>query len=335
MTTPGALSRGPAFGWAAALAFVAVGAGCRGEPVAAPVDSHPPISALTWDPERAEVLHWQVDDPAFAQDRALEASGLAATSRYLYVASEKYASVLQVDPAGGWTSRVLTLAVPPGSELEGVAVVGSTLWVCDEAHAAVYVAELGEGEAAVGATLSVRGLELDGVGVRGGKVGLEGLAVAPDGVTVFLLRERRGVEWTGCSSTIYRLRAESGRLVASDPPIEIGLEDCTWRLSALELWRGRIFALKTRYPGEEYLVVEVDPESGRWWPTCDLTALARRLAAEGWSNNLEGLALTADGDLFLVSDNAVTWDAAPGGPPPARERTLLLRVPRVDNLPVE
>jgi hypothetical protein len=152
---------------------------------------------------------------------------------------------------------------------------------------------------------------------------------------VFLLRERRGVELSGCSSTIFRLLLENDRLVAAQPPIEIALEDCTWRLSALELWRGRLLALKTRYPGEEYLVVEVDPENGRWWPLCDLTDLARRLAAEGWSNNLEGLALDDDGNLFLVSDNAVTWDAAPGGPPPARERTLLLRVPRIAPAEVE
>jgi|GEM_PF-2505771 len=320
---------------AAVLAVLVVGAGCRGAPVPSEADPGPPSPALAWDLARAEVLHWQADDGAFAQDRALEASGLASTSRYLYVPSEKYASVLQVDPAAGWSARVLTLAVPSGSELEGAAVVGTTLWVCDEAHAAVYVAELGEGETDAGAMLPVRGLELDGVGVRGGKVGLEGLAVSPDGTAVFLLRERRGVELTGCSSTIFRLRVEDGRLVASASPVEIDLEDCTWRLSSLELWHGRLLALKTRYPGEEYLVIEVDPESGRWWPTCDLTAIARQLAAEGWSNNLEGLALSDTGDLFLVSDNAVTWDAAPGGPPPARDRTLFLRVPRVEAPPGE
>ena len=214
-------------------------------------------------------------------------------------------------------------------------MVGTSLWICDEAHAAVYLAELDEGEAAAATPLPVRRLELDGVERRAGKVGFEGLVVAPDGASVFLLLERRGVELTGCSSIIYRLRAGNDRLTAVGAPIEIELEDCTWRLTALDLWRGRLLALKTRYPGEEYLVIEVDPETGRWWPTCDLTEMARGLAAEGWSNNLEGMALSENGDLFLVSDNAVTWDAAPGGPPQARERTLFLRVPRVDNLPVE
>ena len=325
----------PLVGWSVVLMAATTGPACRAERAPAPVQSLPPAARLSWDPARAEVLQWQADDVAFAQDRALEASGLALSSRYLYVVAEKYASVLQLDPEAGWSARVLPLAVAPGSELEGVAVRGTSLWFCDEAHAAVYRAELGEGELAAGTPLPVRRLELEGVMRRAGKIGFEGLVVAPDGVSVYLLLERRGVAMTGCSSLVYRLRAETGRLTAVGTPIEIELEDCTWRLTALDLWRGRLLALKTRYPGEEYLVIEIDPQSGRWWPTCDLTEMARGLAAEGWSNNLEGMALSESGDLFLVSDNAVTWDAAPGGPPQARERTLFLRVPRVDNLPVE
>ncbi|MBD3853834.1 MAG: hypothetical protein IFJ96_03555 [Acidobacteria bacterium] len=48
---------------------------------------------------------------------------------------------------------------------------------------------------------------------------------------------------------------------------------------------------------------------------------------EGWSNNVEAIAVTGDGALWLVSDNAVTGIIDDDLPPPAESRTLLLRIP--------
>jgi hypothetical protein len=55
--------------------------------------------------------------------------------------------------------------------------------------------------------------------------------------------------------------------------------------------------------------------------------LLRSLEARGWSNNVEGLAISPDGALWLVADNAVTGVIDDPLPPWIDVRTLLLRIP--------
>jgi len=286
---------------------------------------------LRWDPGRADRLAWRSEIPVFSPDHALEASGLAASQRFLYLASEKYATVLQVDLEQALTARELPLEVPAHSELEGVDLRNGHLYVCDEAHAAVYRFALGDESrfmaGAVGERLPATALRLVGVEVGGGKIGFEGIAVAPGGERLYLLLERRGDPSTGCSSVIYPLQIRQESLRLDGDPIVVLLDDCTWRLTALELCGGRLLALKTRYPGEEYVLLEIDPSSGDWWEVFDLTELARALPAEGWGNNLEGMAVGLDGRLYLVSDNAATDTVSDPLPPPTTERTALLGLP--------
>jgi len=122
---------------------------------------------------------------------------------------------------------------------------------------------------------------------------------------------------------------EESSLRARRDSFVIELEDCNWRLTALEYEGGRLLALKTRYPGEEYELITVDPVTGEWSRVLGLTELARGLEKQGWGNNLEGVAVTDAGDLYMVSDNAVTGVARTSAPPPGDERTLLLRLPAV------
>ena len=77
----------------------------------------------------------------------------------------------------------------------------------------------------------------------------------------------------------------------------------------------------------EHGVVTVDLETGDAVVLLNLTELLRRLAREGWSNNVEGIAIGGDGSLWLVADNAVTGVIDNPLPPPGESRTLLLRVP--------
>jgi hypothetical protein len=51
------------------------------------------------------------------------------------------------------------------------------------------------------------------------------------------------------------------------------------------------------------------------------------LAREGWSNNVEGIAVSGDGSLWMVADNAVTGVIDDQVPPPGESGTLLLRIP--------
>jgi len=281
-----------------------------------------------WDPGAAEVIEWQSSSPEFGQGRALEASGLTSTADHLYVVSEKYATLIQLDVAAGYRAEPIPLAVPEGSELEGVAFHRGALYICDEALAAVYKVVLDD-EAALAdrdAALPAAPLTLEGITVRGSKIGLEGVAVDPRG-RLYLLLERTGSEAEGCESVIYQMDIEERSLRAVNQPFLIELEDCNWRLTALEFKSGRLLALKTRYPGEEYEVIAVDPVTGEWSIVLELTELARGPEKQGWGNNPEGLAVTDAGDLYMISDNAVTDVARTPLPPLGDERTLLLRLP--------
>jgi hypothetical protein len=98
-------------------------------------------------------------------------------------------------------------------------------------------------------------------------------------------------------------------------------------MASLELRNGRLLALKTRYPNKTYMIVEIDPESGQWRNLSKLDALAKKMKKAGYGDNLEGLAVTSGGDLYVVSDNAMTGAVETRVPPPAEERTLFLHLP--------
>lgn len=309
----------------AALLLVAAALGCRtaGDASFAPLPS--------WDPGRAEVVEWETDDPAFAQDRASEASGLDAMSGDLYLVSEKYARLLVVERGPVPVLRTVRLAVPQHAELEGIAVTPRTLLICDEAHAAVYETRLAVVERALssGDTRSVplRALKLRGVAVRGGKIGFEGIELDPPSGDVLLLLERGQTAPGACVSTLFRLRRRDDDLVLRGAPLAVELADCAWRLTSLEWYRGHLLALRTQFPGERYEVITIDLATGAATVVLELTELLRSLAAAGWGNNVEGLAVAEDGALWLVSDNAETGTIDDVLPPPAAERSLLLRIP--------
>jgi hypothetical protein len=306
------------------LPAVVAGLGCRS--AAVPEDQEPP-----WDVAQAEVVQWQPDDPSFGQNFALEASGLAVSEHVLYVPSEKYARLLVIDLEDDARARVRRLVVPEHSELEAVAVIDGGVLLCDEAHATVYEVTFGDGDRTTAnlenEPLVALELPLDGVDVEGDKIGFEGIEVDRDGSIVFLLLERRETDGGGCVSRIYRLRRQGRRLTADRDPLNVALPDCTWRLTGLAWWGERMIALKTQYPGERYEVVTVDLGTGATVVVLDVTELLRSLAKKGWSNNVEGIALTDDGALWLVSDNAVTGIIDDPLPPVAESRTLLLRIP--------
>ncbi len=284
-----------------------------------------------WDVDRAEVIRWRADEPSFDQGFALEASGLAASRRYLYLTSEKYGRLILVDPVDGGRAVVVRLDLPSHSELEGVTLTDRGLLLCDEAHATVYeVLFADEAELVTdprSAVLRARALPLEGVAVSGGKIGFEGIEVDPDHQMTYLLLERSGDDAAGCVSRIWSLRRSGEGLLSEAEPLDVVLEDCAWRLTGLAWSRGRMLALKTQFPGERYEVVEVDLGSGRTTVLLDLTTTLRALEGEGWSNNVEGLAVAEDGTLWLVADNAVTGVIDDPLPPFGDRKTLLLRIP--------
>jgi len=296
--------------------------GCRSaadRPGAAPAGS--------WDVARAEELTWNPDDEHFTQDWALETSGLAFTPDGLVAPSEKYARLLFFDER--LEARVVALGVPRHAEIEGVAVHGDSLFMCDEAHAAVYRVEIGDATRDLPKLAAVR-LPIAGIDVEGGKIGVEGIEVSADGEYIHLLLERSGDESTGCLSRLWLLRIEGDGLIAEGAPIDLPLEDCNWRLTGLAWMDGRLLGLKTQYPGERYEIVEIDRLSGTFEVVQDLTDYLRGVRADGWGNNVEGIAIDADGSLWLIGDNAVTGIIDEPYPPRTDERALLVRIPRAE-----
>ena len=310
-------------GWILTAALVS--ASCR----SASVDHW--TSLPGWDIDGAQVVSWHSENAAFGQDFALEASGLAVSDRFLYLASEKYARVLQVGLSPEHQARSMVLDAPPHSELEGLALHDGTVYLCDEANAAVYSASLGD-EEDFGASpdrrsIETRALTVEGVRVQGSKIGFEGIEVSPDGKVLFLLLERSGTIEHGCSSKIYRSRIRSGHLELEEWPLVVKLEDCAWRLTGLAWWGDGLLALKTQFPGRRYEVIQINPKNREWRVVLDLTDLLRSLGEQGWSNNVEGIAVAPDGSLWLVADNAVTGIVDDPLPPKADQKTLLLRIP--------
>ncbi len=280
-----------------------------------------------WDAGRAEILAWHPDDDNFSQDRALETSGLAVVGDELVAPSEKYARLLFFD--NQLDARVVEIGVPTHAELEGVAWHAPSIYLCDEAHAAVYRVDLGHGARSLPRLAAIE-LPIDGVELVGGKVGVEGIEVSRDGAYVSLLLERSGEPTTGCVSRLWLLRVRTDRLVAEGTPFDIPLEDCNWRLTGLA-WRGdRLLGLKTQYPGERYQVVEIDQSTGATTLVQDLTDLVRSVHDGGWGTNVEGIAVTDDGALWLIGDNAVTGVIDDPYPPPTDEKALLMRIPRAE-----
>ncbi len=311
--------------WTTLFLLLTSAAGCRSASAPEP-RSNPP-----WNIARAEVVRWQADEPFFAQDFAIEASGLAASDRFLWVSSEKYGGLLLVGLQGRPYVKTVRVGVPKHAELEGVALVDGGVLLCDEAHAAVYEASIDSEQQTFASppaqALPVESLTLEGVAVVGGKIGFEGIEVDEKDGTVYLLLERSGTEETGCVSRIWHLQRTNGALRSDGDPLEVQLEDCTWRLTGLAWWKGELIALRTQFPGMRYEVVTVDLLTGDTVVLLDPTKLLRRLAREGWSNNVEGIAVSGDGSLWLVADNAVTGVIDEPLPPRGESHTLLLRIP--------
>lgn len=278
-----------------------------------------------WDVSRAENLVWHPDDEHFTQDWALETSGLAFTNDGLVASSEKYGRLLFFNPV--LDVRVVDLGVPRHAEVEGVAWHDDSLFLCDEAHAAVYRVDLGD-ETRLVPKLAAIELPIEGIDVSGGKIGVEGIEISADGQYLHLLLERSGDATTGCVSRLWLLRVEETGLLAEGDPFDIPLEDCNWRLTGLAWLNGRLMGLKTQYPGERYEIIEIDRKTGEIEVVQDLTDYLRGVRADGWGNNVEGIAIDRDGALWLIGDNAVTGVIDEEYPPETDERALLVRIPR-------
>ncbi len=288
-----------------------------------------------WDFDAVELVTWKTEDDGFAQDRAIEASGLTASENFLYVVSEKYASLLQIDPSSGYKMVAVPLLVPEGAELEGVTWTDGQLYVCDEANAAVYSIPIADESALCdrdpSSPLPVTKLEFVDFEIPAGKTGLEGIAVDSRNNRLYLLFERAEIDG-GCEARIYPLQINSLGTGGQNPSLAgdliiVPLEDCNWRLAGLTLDHNRLVGIKSQYPGEQYQLVGIDPVSGTTTLIEDITDFGRSLRPKGYGNNLEGITIGFGDQLFLVVDNADTWARRGEMPPAAEDETAFISIP--------
>lgn len=275
-----------------------------------------------WDLSKAQFLQWKADRPDYEQDHAIEASGMAADGPFLWIASEKYDHLLRVDTRT-LDASTTPIDLPEYSEVEGITVDAKHgILMSDEAHATIWRIHGDHHPAAI---------DLSTQGIQGGKDGIEGIAATNDGShRVFLLLERSRIAPERCVSKIFPFRWDADQLISSGEPIVLPLEDCNWRLSALEYFRGHLLGLKTRFPGtQHYRLISIDPESGNETVLLDLDELMTQAEMKGRHTNIEGFALEADGSLWIVSDNAMTRRRPSERPPEARLKTLLLEIPTI------
>lgn len=307
------------------LLLIAAGVGCRTAP---PASVPLPAQGTVWNSADAAILEWNARDPAFGQERGMEASGLVFTQGFLFTVAEKYSRVLRIDPLT-LDVEAIALDLPRYSEMEGITVAGDRVLICDEANAALWSID---SVADLAGSRPVIPVKIDGsaLGVSGGKLGLEGITVARDEAgLISVVLERRGNLAVGCHSDLFQGRIVDGAFVVEGDPVAFPLEDCRWRLSGLQWWKGHLLALKTHYPVERYEVVALDLESGTMETLLDLTAFLLEAEENGWGNNAEGLAVDDSGNLWVITDNAMTDRVEGGDPPPVRDKTLLIRIPPV------
>jgi len=278
----------------------------------------PPAPALPqWDMSGAEFLQWKADDPNFGPDRAVEASGMAAGDGVLWVPLEKYSRILQID-TDSLEARVLEIPLPAETEIEALTREGDDgFLMTDEAHGAVF---------ALDRNFRPRRVDIRGIEFEGSKDGIEGITAAGN-TQVFLLLERSRNPDGSCYSTVFPLRRSDEGLDWEEKELILPLEDCNWRLSGLDYFRGHLLALKTRFPGQRYRLVEINPQTAHVTPVLDMTDLILKAEEEGFHGNLEGLAVDNDGVLWIVSDDAMTQKASDGPPPEVSRKSLLLRIP--------
>ena len=285
-----------------------------------------PVAAVSPDgPVLRHTRAWVVETPDGSAAR-LDPSGLARWRGQLILVSDKahFSHVYAVVPADGRTVQprsVGTLDAPgAGSDREGLAVCGDTLWVVVEQDSQLVQVS------PVGVTAVI---DLDFSTVQSAvppslqwmNAGLEGVACAPDGrMWVAKEREPRAIfevdPSTGAALAVWDERARTDQAVTIDGTT-------FWPSWAdLQFSDGHLYALHR----DGRRVVRLDPSTGRETAAVTLSYDEQLLYADAKPYGMaEGLLIEDDAIWVVLDNNAKTMNAGPRSGEPA---PLLLRYDR-------
>ncbi len=309
-----------------------------------------------WEAEKLDVITWLApnrdgEKEQFATEylpgSRLQLSSIAINETQgrseLYLPLEKEASILRLQLVGSAIPEVVRYEVPEGIEqidIEAAYFFEDSLYLVHEDVPLLLKVDPDGGQAKV--------IKLDhdfGVVTKGkntDKWSIEGLAISPtslmnpeaesNGPWFYLLDERNECEGS-YYSVLYEARLEDGKLARVDEKI-MRLKGANHRYTDLFLFKAKLYAIHSEYDENaengKYSIDSIDPRSGYRTTVLELTRVLSRAKLSkdpsGYSNNLEGLAISGAGHMYLATDNAKS-DKGPSRNSWPKYSTLVLRIP--------
>ncbi len=237
-------------------------------------------------------------------------SGMKYYNNALYLVSERCPTIFVIDPQTANITHTINLQVPQSFEMEGMTSYGDKLYLISENIAAVYEVDMKTGVARpVTTNLALPPKSKDGDG-------MEGIAANERNKKFYLLRERNE---NMSASELYTFNIERGKdntlSLQYESMIELPLDNPQWRYSdiCLDSDHSRLVCLKSYAKGkfrQQYLEsLELDkngkllPETLKNIPVENFTGASNSYKTQKYSMNLEGVTITKDGTIYIVSDN--------------------------------
>lgn len=259
-------------------------------------------------------------------------SGIKYLDGKLYATSERCPLILVVDTANGNLITSLNINVPQVFEMEGITSYKSQLFLITESIAAIYTIN-----PQTGALTTITTSQPLPAKSKSGD-GMEGIAANEQNGKFYLLRERNE-DMTRSQILTFAVQtgADGSTNLVYESTIELSLETPQWRYSDIcfDPKSGKLLCLKSFSKGKlrrQYIESIATNEKGELVastltniPVTDFSEISNRYKDEDYSMNLEGITITEDGTIFIISDNTsgkAVCDA------PAKEKTILLKLTR-------
>lgn len=257
-------------------------------------------------------------------------SGMKMYKSQLYFASERCPFIFVFDPQSKQITNTINLQVPQEFEMEGMTSYRDKLYLISESRAAVYRVNMKDGAISQVKTSVALPEKL-----KSGD-GMEGIAANEKNNKFYLLRERNE-DLT--KSQVYTFKVITGKDGAEElvyeSMFELPLLNPQWRYSdiCVDEKNNKLICLKSFSKGklrQQYLETISFDEQGVLFPTTltnievqNFSEISNEYKSQDYSMNLEGVTISPDGTIYIVSDNT---SGKADCSRPAKEKTVLLEL---------
>ncbi len=286
-------------------------------------------SALTAQPLKLPV--YTVDQIQLPEEMNKQVciSGMKYFNNQLYLASERCPFIIVFDPEKKQISQTINISVPQEFEMEGMSSYKNKLYLVSENVAGVYQVDPATGTIhTVSTSVPLPPKSKSGDGI-------EGIAANERSNKFYLLRERNE-DMTKSQIYTYNVK-QAGETIALEyeSMIELPLENAQWRYSdiCVDVANNRLICLKSFSKGklrQQYLESVSINDKGELQPSTltnievsNFSDISNEYRLQDYSMNLEGITVSDDGRIFIVSDNQ---NGKASCDKPAKEKTVLLEL---------